>query len=390
MPKQSDDVGQDGILRGGCHPPPATIANRRADCQSAPQSRWWMAALAAAVAAGVLLWWRQWNQGLALTGMSRDVAWGLYIGQFTFFVGVAASAVTVVLPYYLHGWKAFGRVVILGELLAIASVVVAMLFVFVDLGRPDRLLHVMVHPSPSSLMFWDLLALAGYLGLNVILARAALAAEIDGAPPAAWARALVLISIPWAVSIHTVTAFLYAGLAGRPFWLTAAMAPRFLASAFAAGPALLILLCHAFGYDAGEEALRKLRLVMTYAMTANVFLALMEVFTAFYSGIPEQAAHYGPWTWLSGGLAAAALAMALARSRYAPAAVFASLVIDKGVVLIPAGFIPSPTGTVTPYIPTAVELGIVLAIWCAGALLVTVLFRVAESYNRDSCPPHPS
>jgi molybdopterin-containing oxidoreductase family membrane subunit len=370
MPKQSDDVGQDGILRGGWQPPRAPIANRRADCQSAP--RWWMAALAAAVVAGVLLWWRQWDQGLALTGMSRDVAWGLYIGQFTFFVGVAASAVTVVLPYYLHSWKAFGRVVILGEMLAIASVVVALLFVFVDLGRPDRLLNVVLHPSPSSLMFWDLLALAGYLALNVILARAALAG-----PPAVWTRALVLISIPWAVSIHTITAFLYAGLAGRPFWLTAAMAPRFLASAFAAGPALLILLCRAFRYDAGDEALRKLRLVMTYAMTANVFLALMEVFTAFYSGIPEQAAHYSPWTWLSGGLAAAALAMALGRSRYAPAAVFASLVLDKGVVLIPAGFIPSPGGAVTPYIPTAVELGIVLAIWCAGALLVTVLFRIA-------------
>jgi molybdopterin-containing oxidoreductase family membrane subunit len=339
--------------------------------------RWWMAALTAASVAGVLLWVRQWNQGLVLTGMSRDVAWGLYVGQFTFFVGVAASAVTVVLPYYLHAWKAFSRVVILGELLAIASIVVSLLFIVVDMGRPDRLLNVLLYPSPSSLMFWDMLALTGYLALNAMLARAALAAEIDGAPPAAWTRAIMLISIPWAVSIHTVTAFLYAGLAGRPFWLTAVMAPRFLASAFATGPALLILLCRAFRYDAGEEALRKLRLVMTYAMTVNVFLALMEVFTAFYSGIPEHAAHYSPWTWLSAGFAAVALAMALGRSRFAPAAVFASLAIDKGVVLIPAGFIPSPAGVVTPYIPTAVELGIVLAIWSVGALLVTVLFRIA-------------
>jgi len=339
--------------------------------------RWWLTALAAAIVTGVLLWLRQWHQGLAVTGMSRDVAWGLYIGQFTFFVGVAASAVTVVLPYYLHAWRAFARVVILGELLAIASIVVSLLFVLVDMGRPDRLLNVLLHPSPSSLMFWDMLALAGYLALNVIVARAALAAEIDGAPPATWTRGLVLLSIPWAVSIHTVTAFLYAGLAGRPFWLTAAMAPRFLASAFAAGPALLILLCGAFRYDIGEEALCKLRLVMTYAMTANVFLALMEVFTAFYSGIPGHAAPYSSWTWLSGGFAAAALALALGRSRYAPAAVFASLAIDKGVVLIPAGFIPSPSGAVTPYIPTALELGIVLAIWSVGALLVTILFRVA-------------
>jgi molybdopterin-containing oxidoreductase family membrane subunit len=219
--------------------------------------------------------------------------------------------------------------------------------------------------------------------LNAIVARAALAAQIDGTPLATWTRAMVMVSIPWAISIHTVTAFLYAGLAARPFWLTAAMAPRFLASAFAAGPALLILLCSAFRYDPGEEALRKLRLVMTYAMTVNVFLALMEVFTAFYSGIPEHAAPYSPWTWLSGGLGLAALALALVRNRYAPAAVFVSLAIDKGVVLIPAGFIPSPAGAVTPYIPTAVELGIVLATWCVGAMLVTILFRIAIAAQRQ-------
>lgn len=177
-------------------------------------NRWWMAALAAAVAAGVLLWLRQWDRGLALTGMSRDVAWGLYIGQFTFFVGVAASAVTVVLPYYLHAWKAFGRVVILGESLAIASIVVAMLFIFVDMGRPDRLLNVLLHPAPSSLMFWDMLALSGYLALNAMVAHATLTAQMDGAPPAPWMRAVVLISIPWAVSIHTVTAFLYSSWPG--------------------------------------------------------------------------------------------------------------------------------------------------------------------------------
>ena len=134
----------------------------------------------------------------------------------------------------------------------------SLLFIIVDMGRPDRLLNMLLYPSPWSPMFWDMLALTGYLALNGMVARAVLAAEVDGAPPATWTRAIMLISIPWAVSIHTVTAFLYAGLAGRPFWLTAAMAPRFLASAFAAGPALLILLCGAFRYDAGEEALRKL------------------------------------------------------------------------------------------------------------------------------------
>ena len=52
-----------------------------------------------------------------------------------------------------------------------------------------------------------------------------------------------------------MTAFLYSGLAARPFWMTAILAPRFLASAFAAGPALLILLIlvlrRTTGYDPG-------------------------------------------------------------------------------------------------------------------------------------------
>jgi molybdopterin-containing oxidoreductase family membrane subunit len=339
--------------------------------------RAWVAALSAAILAGAALWWRQWDQGLAVTGMSRDVAWGLYIGQFTFFVGVAASAVTVVLPYYLHDWKAFGKIVILGEFLAIASLAVCLLFVFVDMGRPDRLLNVLLHPSPSSLMFWDMLALSGYLVLNVAISRATLLSENERVPPPGWARAAILVSIPWAVGIHTVTAFLYCGLAGRPFWLTAAMAPRFLASAFAAGPALLILLCRVFRFDAGDEAQRKLALIMTYAMISNVFLAAMEIFTAFYGGAPEHTAHFSFSTWFADALMLAALATALGRSRVAPAAVFASLWIDKGVVLIPAGFIPSTSGAVTPYFPTALELGIVFAISCVGGLIVTLLFRIA-------------
>ena len=85
---------------------------------------------------GFCFYLRQLDVGLAITGLSRDVSWGLYIAQFTFFVGVAASAVMVVLPYYLHDAKEFGRVAILGEFLAISAVVVCMLFIFVDLASP--------------------------------------------------------------------------------------------------------------------------------------------------------------------------------------------------------------------------------------------------------------
>ncbi len=181
--------------------------------------------------------------GLVITGLSRDVTWGLYIAQFTFLVGVAASAVMVVLPYYLHDFKAFGPITILGEFLAIAAVVMCMLFIFVDMGQPTRVLNVLLYPTPHSMMFWDMVSLSGYLVLNAVIALVTLRAEREGVAPPHWIKPVILLSIPWAVSIHTVTAFLYSGLPGRSLWLTAILAPRFLASAFASGPALLILLC---------------------------------------------------------------------------------------------------------------------------------------------------
>ncbi len=200
--------------------------------------RWWtlIAALAAIAAVGFATYLHQLQVGLGITGLSRDVPWGLYIAQLTFLVGVAASAVMVVLPYYLHHYKAFGKLAILGEFLAISAVVMCLLFVFVDIGQPRRVLNVLLYPTPHSMLFWDMVVLNGYLVLNVVISRATFRAERAGTPPPAWVKPLIYLSIPWAVSIHTVTAFLYAGLAARPFWLTAILAPRFLSSAVAAGP----------------------------------------------------------------------------------------------------------------------------------------------------------
>jgi Ni/Fe-hydrogenase subunit HybB-like protein len=187
------------------------------------------------------LW--QLNFGLGITGMSRDVSWGFYIAQFTFLVGVAAGGVMVVLPYYLHDYKAFGRITILGEFLAIAALTMCLLFIMVDLGQPMRMLNVIFYPTPHSMLFWDMIVLNGYLFLNIVIGWNVLEAERNGTHYQPWLKPLIYLSIPGRSGIHTVTAFLYCGLPGRGFWLTAILAPRFLASAFAAGPALLILLC---------------------------------------------------------------------------------------------------------------------------------------------------
>jgi Ni/Fe-hydrogenase subunit HybB-like protein len=362
----------------------------------------WIFALFVIISAGVACWFWQFRVGLTITGLSRDVVWGFYIAQFTFLVGVAASAVMVVLPYYLHDYKAFGKMTILGEFLAIPSVIMCMTFIFVDMGMPNRILNVFLHPTLHSMMFWDTVALGGYLVLNIVISHWTLSCERREEPPPKWLKPIILISIPWAVSIHTVTAFLYAGLAARPFWLTAILAPRFLASAFAAGPAILLLLAffvrRISTFDPGKQAIDALGKIVTYAMTINVFFVLMELFTALYSDIPDHVTHFqflftglegentlAPWMWVSSILAVVSLIVLInprTRNNYSwlifgCVAVVVSLWIDKGLGMVIAGFVPNPLGQVVHYSPTAPELVISLAIYAIGALVLTGLYKIA-------------
>ena len=256
----------------------------------------WVASLLGVITVGVASYIYQYQQGLMVTGLSRDMSWGLYVAQLTFLVGVAASAVMLVLPYYLHHYKDFGRITIMGEFLAIPAVIMCMLFVTVDLGKPQRVMNILLHPTPGSVMFWDFNVLSYYLLLNIIVGLTTLQSERTQLPPPWWVKPLIYISVPLAVSIHTVTAFLYCGMPGRGFWLTAILAPRFLASAFAAGPAVLILLAlvvrRTHGFDAGARALQSLAKIVCYAIILHLFFFGLEVFTVFLQQYPGP---YGPF-----------------------------------------------------------------------------------------------
>lgn len=355
----------------------------------------------------------QTRAGLGVTGLSRELPWGLYISQFTFLVGIGASAVTVLLPYYVHHQKAFARALILGEIVAVIALTQALLCITVDLGQPGRLLNILLYPSPSSLMFWDCLTLAGYLTLSVVGLAATLFAR--GGAPTRWVRGLALATIPWAIGIHVVTALLYAGLAARPAWMTAVLAPRFLATAFASGPALLILLAGGLAYakvfDIGREAVERLSLIMTYAATASAMLAALEAFTAIYSGIPAAGEHLEylflgldghlglvAWNYASWILLLLALVVLLSprlRRRQgltsgATAAVLLSVLIDKGLCFVTSGFVPSPLGYVRDYRPSLIELAIVAGIYSGGALVFAAACRfllTSESTIRALNPP---
>jgi len=369
----------------------------------------WIIFLLAVIGLGSIFYIMQLVQGLTVTGMSRDVSWGFYIAQFTYMVGVAASAVMLVMPFYFHDMKRFGNLVVLGEFMAIASVVVCLGFIIVDLGQPQRLMNIILHPTPNSILFWDMIVLNGYLLLNIVVGWTNLHAEHKRLPHPRWAKWVAYVSIPWAFSIHTVTAFLYQGLPGRHFWLSAIMAAKFLAGAFCSGPAILILFAliakKLTNYDPGREAIKSLSKIVTYAMLATVFFFLLEVFTAFYSTIPGhthtfvylfKGLHGGNalvgWMWVMTVAAIGSLVILIPpRFRNNQELLVIGLIllilstwIEKGLSFVLGGFIPSPLGTITEYVPTVPELMISVMIYATGLLILTVLWKIAISVKKET------
>ena len=377
--------------------------------RGSPRYHLWLLGLLALSSLAAIMFTIQLREGLTVTAMSQDVPWGFYIAQLTFLVGVAASAVMVVLPYYLHDYKTFGPITILGEFLAVPAVLLCPLFVLVDIGEPSRVANIFLHPRLNSMLFWDTVALLGYLFLNLVIGWQTLDAERNSVPPPKWVRWLVILSIPWAVSIHTVTAFLYAGLPARPFWFTAVLAPRFLASAFASGPSLLILLSFVVRkvsrFDPGDEAIRKLAQIVTYAMIVNLFLFGAEIFTVLYSGVEHHAIHlrymfFGvegegdnivPFMWLSmtlGVLATVLLLVPKVRNNFQIlpiicGMVFLAIWIDKGAGMLTGGFIPSPLGAISPYFPSGTEILMGVGLYAFGALVLTLLYKIAVSVREE-------
>ncbi len=373
----------------------------------------WLAFLGTFMAIGAICYVRQYNYGLGLTGMSRDVSWGLYISQFTFLVGVAAGGVMLVLPYYIHNYKEFGRITILGEFLAIASLVMCLMFIIVDLGQPIRALNVLLHPTPHSMLFWDMIVLNGYLFLNLLCGWVILTSEHKEVAPPKWIYPFVYISIPFAISIHTVTAMLYCGLPGRHFWLSAIIAPRFLASAFAAGPSLIVvaalILKRVTKFDAGKKAIDKLVTIILYAALTNAFFVGLEFFVAYYSNIPghkaaldylffgitEHGVTYDNLVpFMYGFVVLGVIAIALLSIPYTRrendfylglgcVLLFISLWLDKGIGFVLGGFVPNPLEQITEYYPTANEIMITIAVWCTGFFILSVLYKIAVKVEED-------
>ncbi len=366
----------------------------------------WVAALLVAIVIGVFGYVHQARTGLIATNIRDQVSWAFYIGNFTFLVGVAAAAVLLVIPAYVYHWGPLKEVVLLGELLAISALAMCLLFILVDMGRPDRMLHMfplLGTPNwPQSLLTWDALVLNLYLILNLVVVVYILYQAYAGREPnKSILLPLVLISIPVSISTHTVTAFLYNGMAARPYWNASILAPRFLASAFCSGPAVMIILFQVLRKTTRipikDEAIWKLAELMAYAMFINLFLLGAELFKEFYSqtqellytqylwfGIGEHRALV-PYAWTSLFASIAAFIIFLVpklRQNWATLnlgclLIWSGVYIEKGLGLVIPGMTPDTLGEIYEYRPTLTEWSIALGIFGVGFLIFTILVKIS-------------
>jgi molybdopterin-containing oxidoreductase family membrane subunit len=331
----------------------------------------WMTFLTAVALVGANAWAHQVVEGMIVTNMTDHVSWGLYIANFTFLVGVAAGGVMMVIPAYLF-WH-----------------------MIPGLGRFN---------FPISMLAWDFIVLNGYLLLNLHIVGYLLYMRFIGrAPDPRWYVPFVMISIVWAISIHTVTAFLYCGLGGRALWNSALLAPRFLASAFVSGPAFIVItlmiLRRLTGQEAFDAPMRTLVRIIRVTILINLLMIISEVFTEFYAGgAHTDSARYLylglhgytgllPWTWTAMTAIVVAALMFLHPQALRPGwfvviasvLAFAGIWIEKGMGLIVPGFIPSTLHQMVEYQPSLVEWKITAGVWAFGLIVYTLGVKLAKA-----------
>ncbi len=366
----------------------------------------WVILLMVLIFVGIVSYIYQLKNGLIVTFMRDQVSWGFYIGNFTFLVGVAAAAIMLVVPAYIYNWKPIKEIVILGELLAICAIIMCLLFVIVDMGHPERFWHMLPVIGwlqlERSILAWDSLALVLYLILNAgivfhILFRTFNLREYSKK----YVVPLILFSIPAGIAIHTITAFLYNGIAARPFWNSAILAPKFIASAFCSGPAIMLILFQILRKTTklkiSNEALWTLAELMAYTMFFNLFFIGAEIFKEFYSDtehfIYTKYLYFGvdghntivPFGWMALLFSFIAFILFLVPAtrknfitlNIGAVLIYAGVYIEKGIGLIIPGFTPDTLGEIYEYFPSKIEIFVTMGIFSIGFLLYTLMLKVA-------------
>jgi molybdopterin-containing oxidoreductase family membrane subunit len=384
----------------------------------------WLGLLAALMIAGLGAFAYQFANGLVVTGMRNTVMWGQYILFFMFFIGLSAGGLIVASAGRLFGVKTFRPITRLAVVEATIAVLLAGIFILPDLGRPERVINLLLHPNLSSPMIWDITIVVAYTLMS--LAYVWLYTRADLARRGSWlalgtgtsqrsiARderiksAMAWVALPAAILLHSITAWIFGLQISRGFWYSAIMAPMFIASALVSGLGLVILLAlivrrlRRIEFD--DELVAFLGGMLGVFISVEGFFVAAEYLTAAYPGAPDEAGPiarmlvgpYAPLFWVEVGIGLLLPFVVLARratranprwvALAAAVAIFGIFVhrlnlILNGLSYAPIGVEPGVSigvwqGPVSTsfamshwYVPTFVEWLIVAGILAFGALL---------------------
>jgi len=355
------------------------------------RSYWiWTILLLLLIASGISAYFEQLRLGISVTGLGAALPWGLATMQFTFMASAAAATLLVVLPFTLHDYKPFGNIVIIAQFMGASASAIALLSLFLDMGKPQLILDLLRYATPYSPYSWAFFLLIGYFLINLVTGWATLGAERKDVPAPAWTKPLIYLSIPWAIILPVVTGLIYASFPAN-HWIASLLALRLLASAYAGGTALLLLIIflmkRAAGDDAGREVTDKLVMLLTYAASITFVLVGVECFASLWGrgSLLQYKNLTVSLTWLSLVLGIASLTVF-----YMPAwknsirhliagslGVVLSIFAEKGAALLSLS-----NGGIVAYTPTMKELSMVLGVLALGTLLLTILLKAVLAVKR--------
>jgi molybdopterin-containing oxidoreductase family membrane subunit len=247
--------------------------------------------LAILVALAAVAWVYELKYGLGSTGMRNVISWGAYIFTFAFFVKLSAGGLIVASSAEIFGISELKPLARLGVLTAAASVIVAAITIVPDLGRPGRMLNLVLHPNWRSPMIWDLTIIVLYFVLAVT--------ELSLMSPRSKSeirqkrlKILAAAGLPAAFALHSITAWIFGLQISRAFWNTALMAPLFVVSAIACGTALIALIAAVLqrweGVTFEEGTWRKLSALMAVSLAVDLFFVFCEYITVLWGNVPRE------------------------------------------------------------------------------------------------------
>lgn len=385
-------------------------------------------ALAATGLGAMAAYGYQFTTGLAVTGLNTPAYWGLYVVNFVFFIGLSAGGVIVASLVHAFGLAGFRPIARIAELMAIACLVLAMSFILLDLGRPDRMIFLLRHWRVQSPLIWDVAVVNGYLlisltygyfGTRADLVRAAgafpsrrplyhlLALGYLDLSPRAIARdqrvlrVLAIVGLISAIALHTVTAWILGLVKARPGWYGAIMAPLFIVSATVSGLALLltsVVFCRrVLRLPIESRVIHGLARLLAFAIPVLGYFLFAELLTVLYAREPAALRVFDEmmfgryalvfWANLVLGLVVPMTILSvvfLARPAaadvwigIAAGLVVAGVLAERWNIVVPPliGFshLPYPPGR---YVPTWTELGLVAGVYSVGGLLFAFAARL--------------